>query len=145
MIELIFVIVILGILAAVAIPKLAATRDDAAVAKSSMEVASAVHDFGSHYTAQGTFNFDSSEMTNVKLVQNGGGSGVMAPADTELWHYYVKDANCVDLNVTGDGNVSVIDGADAAVRICVMLKNGIEQLQNSSPHVYGGGAGINYD
>ena len=33
MIELIFVIVILGILAAVAIPKLAATRDDAQVSK----------------------------------------------------------------------------------------------------------------
>ena len=33
MIELIFVIVILGILAAVAIPRLAATRDDAEVAK----------------------------------------------------------------------------------------------------------------
>ena len=33
MIELIFVIVILGILAAVAIPKLAATRGDAQVAK----------------------------------------------------------------------------------------------------------------
>lgn len=33
MIELVFVIVILGILAAVAIPKLAATRDDAMIAK----------------------------------------------------------------------------------------------------------------
>ena len=33
MIELIFVIVIIGILAAVAIPKLAATRDDAKVSK----------------------------------------------------------------------------------------------------------------
>jgi len=33
MIELIFVIVVLGILAAVAVPKLAATRDDAQIAK----------------------------------------------------------------------------------------------------------------
>lgn len=33
MIELVFVIVVLGILAAVAIPKLAATRDDAMIAK----------------------------------------------------------------------------------------------------------------
>ena len=33
MIELIFVIVILGILAAVAIPRLAATRDDAEIVK----------------------------------------------------------------------------------------------------------------
>lgn len=39
MIELVFVIVILGILAAVAVPKLAATRDDAQIAKGRSDVA----------------------------------------------------------------------------------------------------------
>ena len=38
MIELIFVIVILGILAAVAIPRLAATRDDAEIAKTATNI-----------------------------------------------------------------------------------------------------------
>jgi len=55
MIELIFVIVILGILAAVAIPKLAATRDDAKIASIATEAATAVTDFGAYYTAQGSF------------------------------------------------------------------------------------------
>ena len=53
MIELIFVIVIIGILAAVAIPKLSATRDDA---KFSAELANAktcVSDAGAMYTATG--------------------------------------------------------------------------------------------
>ena len=40
MIELIFVIVVLGILAAVAVPKLAATRDDAQISKGRADVAS---------------------------------------------------------------------------------------------------------
>ena len=40
MVELIFVIVIIGILASVAIPKLAATRDDAEVSKARVTVAS---------------------------------------------------------------------------------------------------------
>ena len=40
MIELVFVIVVLGILAAVAVPKFAATRDDAVVAKGRSNVAS---------------------------------------------------------------------------------------------------------
>lgn len=40
MIELVFVIVILGILAAVAIPRLAVTRDDAEVAKARSDIAS---------------------------------------------------------------------------------------------------------
>lgn len=41
MIELIFVIVILGILAAVAIPRLAATRDDATVAAIRSDISTA--------------------------------------------------------------------------------------------------------
>ena len=40
MIEMVFVIVVLGILAAIAVPRLAATRDDATIAKGRSEVAS---------------------------------------------------------------------------------------------------------
>jgi len=54
MIELIFVIVILGILAAVAIPKLAATRDDAKLATARSNLATCITDMGAKYTAQGT-------------------------------------------------------------------------------------------
>ena len=58
MIELIFVIVILGILAAVAIPRLAATRDDAEISKAATNVATAVADITSFYTAQGALPSD---------------------------------------------------------------------------------------
>jgi len=56
MIELIFVIVILGILAAVAIPKLSATRDDAKDAKVKANVATCVQDGISTYTATGVLD-----------------------------------------------------------------------------------------
>ena len=52
MIELIFVIVIIGILAAVAIPKLAATRDDAKVSKGIANLKTCINDIGSAYTAR---------------------------------------------------------------------------------------------
>ena len=55
MIELIFVIVILGILAAVAIPKLAATRDDAEISKTASNIQTLISDLGSYYTSQGEF------------------------------------------------------------------------------------------
>ena len=55
MIELIFVIVILGVLASVAIPRLAATRDDAEVAKAATNLTTAVSDITAYYTAKGTF------------------------------------------------------------------------------------------
>ena len=56
MIELIFVIVILGVLASVAIPRLAATRDDAEVAKAATNLTTAVNDLTAYYTAKGKFS-----------------------------------------------------------------------------------------
>ena len=56
MIELIFVIVIIGILAAVAIPKLAATRDDAKLSKEIANAKTCVNDAGAAYTATGVLD-----------------------------------------------------------------------------------------
>jgi len=57
MIELIFVIVILGILAAVAIPKLAATRDDANDAKDCSNISTCITDAAASYTATGSADY----------------------------------------------------------------------------------------
>jgi len=51
MIELIFVIVIIGILAAVAIPKLSATRDDAKLTQAIANAKTCVNDAGAAFTA----------------------------------------------------------------------------------------------
>ena len=56
MIELIFVIVILGILAAVAVPKLAATRADAEASKMVSNLATCVGDGGGAYLKDGNFS-----------------------------------------------------------------------------------------
>ena len=71
MIELIFVIVILGILAAVAIPRLAATRDDAEVSKAATNLSTIASDIGSYYTSQGKFADDIKTMTNVQVSGDG--------------------------------------------------------------------------
>lgn len=52
MIELIFVIVILGILAAVALPKMAATRDDAKAASMKTDVGTAINAIPAWYQGQ---------------------------------------------------------------------------------------------
>ena len=64
MIELIFVIVILGVLASVAIPRLAATRDDAEVAKAATNLTTAVSDITAYYTAKGNFSSNMSQKFN---------------------------------------------------------------------------------
>jgi general secretion pathway protein G len=53
MIELIFVIVILGILASVAIPKLAATRDDAKIVSKSHEIQAILSEISAYFVASG--------------------------------------------------------------------------------------------
>ena len=63
MIELIFVIVIIGILAAVAIPRLAATRDDAKIATCMDGAASFMTQIPAFYTSQGDLSTISA-MTN---------------------------------------------------------------------------------
>ncbi len=59
MIELIFVIVIIGILAAVAIPKLAATRGDAEGAKIANNLATCIADAGGAYLKTEAFDLTS--------------------------------------------------------------------------------------
>ncbi len=70
MIELIFVIVILGILAAVAIPRLAATRDDAKISTLATNATQIVTDASAAYTAAGDLNVSTKAqweaVTNVR-------------------------------------------------------------------------------
>jgi general secretion pathway protein G len=68
MIELVFVIVILGILASVAIPKLSATRDDAEIMAGVQRVSSLISDIGSYYTAHGNFA-EVNKMSNEELLK----------------------------------------------------------------------------
>jgi len=84
MIELIFVIVIIGILAAVAIPKLASTRDDAAAATCIHEAGQLIQEISAQYTALGNKTFkltDVSKMTNI-VISNDRGIDADAKVDT---------------------------------------------------------------
>jgi len=87
MIELIFVIVIIGILAAVAIPRLAATRDDAKVASCVADVTTFLKDVSAYYTSQGQFSTTMTDMTNVEVYET---RAVTANGD-DGEYYYVCD------------------------------------------------------
>ena len=68
MVELIFVIVIIGILTAVALPRLSATRDDALIAKNSEYITGIMTEISTYTTANGESKDDLSEMSS--LLQN---------------------------------------------------------------------------
>ncbi len=135
MIELIFVIVILGILAAVAIPKLAATRDDAKVAKGASEVATVVSDVGAYYTAQGAIG-DWKEMTNVKLFSN---ATTASDDDNGTVKAYYKDSTgelCTGFVMTAtDGNLTVSSDSNATA-VCKGINGATQNL--AITHQFGG-------
>ena len=73
MIELIFVIVIIGILAAVALPKLDATRNDAEISAVVANTKQFIEDLRKYYTANGRPNYITAktpEVTSVPLYLN---------------------------------------------------------------------------
>ena len=69
MIELVFVIVILGILAGVAIPRLMATREDAEIASAIANIRTLISDANSFIIAKGRLDINTrwNEITNVPL------------------------------------------------------------------------------
>jgi general secretion pathway protein G len=140
MIELIFVIVILGILAAVAIPRLAATRDDANIAKISTDAATVISDFGARYTSQGTWaGATVGDVTNVVL--QSGGANVAPATALAAGTYSLVDstgAACLTLTINGtlaDGNLTLADGA-GATPVCTAVKARTVALKKN--HLFGG-------
>ncbi|ERJ32226.1 Type II secretion envelope pseudopilin protein [Campylobacter concisus UNSW2] len=122
MIELVFVIVILGILAAVAIPRLAATRDDAEVAKAATNLSTLLGDVGAYYTSQGKFG-TLAEMTNVPL--------------TSANELLAAGKKCLKVTLTSynattnkPANVKVEQGDDKTESICTAIykNSGVDKL-----------------
>jgi type II secretory pathway pseudopilin PulG len=121
MIELIFVIVIIGILAAVAIPKLAATRDDAKISKTVANLKTVLNDAASYYTSQGETNWLASNWVDVTqaLPESELSKAVTVAVNvkgdsTDCFTITpVNDNNGTRLNITTSTGDPVCDGADA--------------------------------
>jgi len=129
MIELIFVIVILGILAAVAVPKLNATRDDAKAVKASSEVSQAISDIGAYYVGHGKMSDDSGDMTNVKFSDTNLSNGAF---------YQVNAANCIKFSTTTDGNLTVENNVTTTDAQCTTIQNVVGKNDMNKTHVFGG-------
>ncbi len=114
MIELIFVIVILGILAAVAIPKLAATRDDAKASTELTNLSTCINDVGNAYTSTGTEDNTSAACNALK---------------------------CASVNLgnsTTDGNITVNLSSSTTPSYCPAVKTAAEAKDLNGTHEFGG-------
>ena len=119
MIELIFVIVILGILAAVAIPRLAATRDDAEIVKAATNIQTLISDLGAYYTSQGKFATKTS----------GNSTSVDIPAMTNVSNpIKVKTDNCLEVKEPAPATATDLAGAIEVVVGTTGLCNKVWEL-----------------
>ena len=138
MIELVFVIVILGILASVAIPKLAATRDDAEVMAGVQRVSSLISDVGGYYTGHGVFA-EVEKMTNEELVK-----ADLTKFDGNLTNtvaYFANTAKtkkCLSLTIDDmNGTLNIIDLNEPS-SFCKTLGKQLGKMIGS--HQFGGSA-----
>jgi len=127
---LIFVIVILGILAAVAIPKLMATRDDAKIAAMAQQIQSAIQEIPQYVVSQG--KVDNLENMSQVLKQLEA-QGAATLTDTNTTHTAViktetsdgSTENCIQIDVNATTmEIEHLAGSDT---ICTGIKNRIAE------------------
>ena len=101
MIELIFVIVILGILASVAIPRLAGTREDAEISTGIANLRTLLSDITAFYVAKGNFNGTKwRDITNVPLKdENGAAITSSLKAIGDQTYLSVNRKNCLQIGM----------------------------------------------
>lgn len=118
MIELIFVIVILGVLAAFAIPKLAATRTDAIATSKAQTVVIATTEIASYSVSQGNVDSDFSIMSNSIANLVSSNQAVLANNKATILIGAVSD--CITLEVVGslDENLTLTFGNANGDNVC---------------------------
>ena len=126
MVELIFVIVILGVLAAVAVPKLAATRLDAEVSTKAHAIMVGVTEVASYAVSNGTVDNDISKMSNAISNLVNSGDAVINIADKKVVVKIgeVNDCCTIDIDSTADSEIlKVLFGVPGGDSACLKLQS----------------------
>jgi len=127
MVELVFVIVILGILAAIAIPKLAATRDDAVNATLAQNIMTGSGEIATYAIAHGETTTDLSEMSNAISSLVLSGKAILADHEVNIIRGVTSD--CVKVRVdqgTNEENLTISLGDASNDSDCLNLQRLID-------------------
>ena len=146
MIELIFVIVIIGILAAVAIPKLAANRDDATASICVHEVGQLASEISAKYTKEGFSNFQTvafDALTNIQtsVTTKSGIKEASTALVINSLTYVCEGTDTATITFAQEGrdyNMSIVVpsikiGSPAAIIAATSLRNNFNITASSTP------------
>ena len=131
MIELIFIIVILGVLAGVAIPKLTATRNDAKIASLAMSVGNSCSEIVEYAVSKGnTTNLEIMSNSVKSLLSTGN-----AYKSGEKVIVKMDGIDCIGLEVIIDGNNDDLNVSYVSTtnKLCLTLQSKIDRKVYSVP------------
>jgi general secretion pathway protein G len=130
MIELIFVIVIIAILSATALPRLSATRDDALIAKNSEYIMGIMTEISTYSTAHGESKDDLSEMSSLLQVLKAQNRVIIDSATKSAKVKIGEDETCitVDIDTTPTTDwLRTIFSIDTTDRVCFRVQKFIKE------------------
>jgi general secretion pathway protein G len=104
MIELIFVLIVLGILATIAIPKLAAVRDDAEMSRMAKDIMTGSFEIASYVVAKGYVDPKMSNMSNAIRGLVIGNRAVERPREVDFAFGTTSDCVMLDINNSTNGD-----------------------------------------
>jgi len=130
MIELIFVIVILGILTTFAIPRLSATRDDALIAKNSEYIMGIMTEISTYITARGESKVDLSEMSSILETLKRDNRIIIDTTTQSATVKIGEDISCITIDIDSTNTTELLKtifSIATSDRICKMVQSFIRE------------------
>lgn len=128
-IELTFVIVIIGILGTVAIPKLSTTRDDAIIAKNIQYVVSAMTEILTYTLARGETKNDLRKMSPILVHLESLNRVTMDISNRKVMIKMGEQVDCLTINIISDTSTEFVTTSfsDSEDRICTTVQYAIKE------------------
>ncbi|SFV52916.1 Type II secretion envelope pseudopilin protein (PulG,guides folded protein to PulD in outer membrane) [hydrothermal vent metagenome] len=130
MVELIFVIVIIGILASVAIPRLSATRDDALIAKNSEYIMGIMNEISTYSTANGESKDDLSKMSSLLELLKSKNRVIIDTATKSAKVKIGEDIACITIDIDSSSTTDLLKtifSVTTTDRICHKVQEFIKE------------------
>jgi len=130
LIELIFIIVIIGILLSTAIPRLAGTRDDALISKNSEYIVGIMTEISTYITARGESKNDLSEMSFILSILKSEDRVVIDTADKSAEVKIGEDTACITIDIDSTSTTELLKtvfSIDTSDRVCKMVQSFIRE------------------
>lgn len=106
-VELIFVIVIIGLLAGIAIPKFTATRDDAKVSQMTHNITTGMQEVATFAMSQGKIETSFLDMSNAIAIMVAGEEAIQVGDKLNIKMGNVT--NCISLQIDDSNDVKIIN------------------------------------